>query len=324
MEPSAPAIACTRVAAVALTVVGSVAFDSVETPFGTRERMLGGAATHFSLAARFFTDVRVVGVVGDDFGAAELDILESRGIDTGDITRVPGGKTFFWRGRYDFDLNVAHTLDTQLNVFGEFDPQLSEAARSSETVFLANIQPDLQRSVRQQCEAARFVALDSMNLWIEIARDSLVETIRLVDAVLINDAELRELTQEPNLAKAARTLMAWGPRIVVAKRGEYGAALFTESGFFALPAFPLEQVLDPTGAGDSFAGGFVGFLAAHGGEELTDEVARSAMAYGSALASFNVEEFGTERVQRLTREEIDARVAEFRRMTQFEPLPARV
>jgi sugar/nucleoside kinase (ribokinase family) len=307
----------------ALTVVGSVAFDSVETPFGSRERMLGGAATHFSLAARFFTDVRVVGVVGDDFGAAEMDVLESRGINTDDIARVPGGKTFFWQGRYDFDLNTAHTLDTQLNVFGDFDPQLSEAARAADTVFLANIQPDLQRSVRRQCEAARFVALDSMNLWIEIARDSLIETIRLVDGVLINDAELRELTREPNLVKAARVVQSWGPRLVVAKRGEYGAALFTADGYFALPAFPLEQVLDPTGAGDSFAGGFMGFLAAHGGEELSEDVARSAMAYGSALASFNVEEFGTERVQRLTREEIDERVAAFQRMTQFSPLPAR-
>src|SRR3954449_9058258 len=182
-----------------VTVVGSLAFDSVETPFGKRERMLGGAATHFSLAARFFTDVRVVGVVGDDFGAAELDVLESRGINTDDITRVPGGKTFFWQGRYDYDLNTAHTLNTQLNVFGEFDPQLSEAARAADTGFLANIQPDLQRSVRQQGEAARFVALDSMNLWIEIARDSLVETIRLVDGVLVNDAELRELTGDSNL-----------------------------------------------------------------------------------------------------------------------------
>jgi sugar/nucleoside kinase (ribokinase family) len=307
----------------ALTVVGSVAFDSVETPFGSRERMLGGAATHFSLAARFFTDVRVVGVVGDDFGAAEMDVLESRGINTDDIARVPGGKTFFWQGRYDFDLNTAHTLDTQLNVFGDFDPQLSEAARAADTVFLANIQPDLQRSVRRQCEAARFVALDSMNLWIEIARDSLIESIRLVDGVLINDAELRELTREPNLVKAARVVQSWGPRLVVAKRGEYGAALFTADGYFALPAFPLEQVLDPTGAGDSFAGGFMGFLAAHGGEELSEDVARSAMAYGSALASFNVEEFGTERVQRLTREEIDERVAAFQRMTHFSPLPAR-
>jgi sugar/nucleoside kinase (ribokinase family) len=309
---------------VALTVVGSVAFDSVETPFGSRERMLGGAATHFSLAARFFTDVRVVGVVGDDFGPPELDVLESRGVNTDDIARVPGGETFFWRGRYDFDLNTAHTLETQLNVFGDFDPQLSDPARSAATVFLANIQPDLQRSVREQCAEARFVALDSMNLWIEIARDSLIETIGLVDAVLINDAELRELTREPNLAKAARVLQSWGPRIVVAKRGEYGAALFTADGFFALPAYPLEQVLDPTGAGDSFAGGFVGFLAGQGDADLTDDVIRSAMAYGSALASFNVEEFGTERVQRLTREEIDGRVAEFRRMTQFEPLPLRV
>jgi len=300
-----------------------VAFDAVETPFGSRERMLGGSAVHFSLAASFFCDVNLVGVVGEDFGSAEVAVLERRGVNVDDLERVPGGKTFYWRGRYDYDLNTAHTLETQLNVFAAFEPKLSEASRQAETLFLANIQPDLQRGVREQCTGARFVALDSMNLWIETARDSLVETIELVDAVLINDAELRELTREPNLARAARTLRSWGPRIVVAKQGEYGAALFAGDSFFALPAFPLEQVLDPTGAGDSFAGGFVGFLASQGETELTEEVVRSAMAYGSALASFNVEEFGAERVQRLTREEIEERVAAFHRITQFSPLPVR-
>jgi sugar/nucleoside kinase (ribokinase family) len=306
----------------ALTVVGSIAFDNVETPFGVRERMLGGSAVHFSLAASIFTKVRLVGVVGEDFGPAERAVLEGRGIDTSDVEVVPGGKTFFWRGRYDFDLNTAHTLDTQLNVFGDFQPKLSEASRSSEALFLANIQPDLQRQVRAQCPAASFVALDSMNLWIDTARESLVEAIKLADCVLLNDAEVRQLTGEASLTRAARRLREWGPRMLVAKQGEYGAALFSDGGFFAVPAFPLEEVADPTGAGDTFAGGFVGFLAAHAGRELTDELVRSAMVYGSTLASFNVEEFGTERVARLTYPEIESRFLEFKRMTAFELIRA--
>ena len=304
-----------------LVVVGSIAFDAVRTPFGERERMLGGSAVHFSLAASFFTDVRVVGPVGDDFGEEEHAVLRDRGIDTEDIEHVPGGRTFFWRGHYDFDLNTAHTDDTQLNVFGDFAPKLSEASRAADVLFLANIQPDLQREVREQCAEARFVALDSMNLWIETARDSLVRTISGVDCVLMNDAELRMLTERPNLVQAAREVMAMGPRVVVAKQGEYGAALFTEDGFFALPAYPLETVLDPTGAGDSFAGGFVGYLAAHQDEPLDHELLRRAMAYGTALASFNVEEFGTERVRRLTAEEISQRVGELQRITNFVDVP---
>jgi sugar/nucleoside kinase (ribokinase family) len=304
-----------------LTVVGSIAFDSVKTPFGERERMLGGSAVHFSLAASFFTEVRVVGPVGDDFGADEFAVLEGRGVATDDIERVEGGETFFWRGHYDYDLNTAHTDDTQLNVFGDFEPKLSDASRSADMLFLANIQPDLQREVRAQCDAARLVALDSMNFWIETARDSLVAAIGEVDCVVINDAEIRELTEQPNLARAARTVMDMGPRAVVAKQGEYGAALFTDSGFFALPGFPLEDVRDPTGAGDSFAGGFLGYLDAHGGD-LDDVALRRAMGYGTVLASFNVEEFGTERVARLSRAEIDARFEELRAMTQFEGLPA--
>ncbi len=310
----------------ALTSVGSVAFDSVETPFGSRERMLGGSATHFSLAASFFTDVRVVGVVGDDFGEAELAVFAERGIDASDIKQVPGGATFFWRGRYDFDLNTAHTLETQLNVFGAFEPHLSSESAGASTLFLGNIQPDLQRAVRQQCRDASFVALDSMNLWIETARDSLVATISSVDCVLLNDAEARMLAGESSVVRAARAIRSWGPSTVVVKQGEYGASLFTDAGFFSLPGYPVEQVLDPTGAGDSFAGGFVGVLDAHAGEPMTDDLVRRAMVYGSVLASFNVEAFGTERVQRLTHDEIDQRFGEFKQMTHFEAiaLPARV
>ncbi len=282
--------------------------------------MLGGSALHFSLAASFFTDVHVVGPVGDDFGPDEFAVLEARGVRTDDIERVPGGKTFFWRGHYDFDLNTAHTDDTQLNVFGEFEPKLSEPSRQAEILFLANIQPELQSQVRAQCDRARFAALDSMNLWIETARDSLMAAIADVDCLMINDAEVRQLTGEPNLARAARAVIEAGPRIVVSKQGEYGSALFSEDGFFALPGFPLEDVRDPTGAGDSFAGGFLGFLDGRGGE-IDEGALRQAMGYGTVLASFNVEEFGTERVQRLTREEIDERIAELHRMTQFEPVP---
>jgi sugar/nucleoside kinase (ribokinase family) len=304
-----------------LTVVGSIAFDSVKTPFGERERMLGGAAVHFSLAASFFTEVRPVGPVGDDFGLAEFEVLESRGVLTDDIEQVRGGQSFFWRGRYEYDLNLAHTEDTQLGVFAEFEPKLSEASRAADTLFLANIQPDLQRQVRAQCEGARFSGLDSMNLWIETAKDSLLAAIGEVECVVLNDAEIRQLTGESNLARAARALMDQGPRAVVAKQGEYGAALFTEAGFFALPGFPLEDVRDPTGAGDSFAGGFLGYLDSHDGD-LDEASLRRAMGYGTVLASFNVEEFGTERVARLTREEIDGRFETLREMTQFEALPA--
>jgi sugar/nucleoside kinase (ribokinase family) len=302
-----------------LVVVGSIAFDAVKTPFGERERMLGGSAVHFSLAASFFTDVRVVGPVGDDFGDAEYEVLHGRSVNTDDIERVPGGQTFFWQGHYEFDLNTAHTDDTQLGVFGDFEPKLSDESRSAGTLFLANIQPDLQRRVREQCDGAQLVGLDSMNLWIETTRDSLIQTIRGVDLVFMNDAEVRMLTEQPNLVRAAREVIGLGPRAVVAKQGEYGAALLSSDSFFALPAYPLETVIDPTGAGDSFAGGFLGYLDSQGPDAASDEAElRRAMTYGSVLASFNVEEFGTERVRRLTREEIDERFAEFKRMTTFE------
>lgn len=302
-----------------LLVVGSVAFDEVETPFGKRERMLGGSASHFSISASYFTDVRVVGVVGGDFGREEDAVFERHNVDTTDLERIPDGKTFFWRGRYDFDLNTAHTLDTQLNVFADFKPKLSEESKRSRLVFLGNIQPELQRGVRQQVKDAELVALDTMNLWINIARDALLEAIREVDVVIINDAEARQLADEPNLIKAARKVLSWGPKALIVKRGEYGAALFTPETYFAIPAYPLESVFDPTGAGDTFAGGFMGYMAS---QETLDEAAmRRAMIFGSVMASFNVEEFGTERVQRLTYDEINERFRAFKQMTHFEEIP---
>jgi sugar/nucleoside kinase (ribokinase family) len=312
-----------------ITVVGSIAYDTVKTPFGERERMLGGAAVHFALAASFFDEVHVVGPVGDDFGAQELAVMEARGVDVSDVERVSGGRTFFWHGEYGWDLNSRETLDTQLGVFEGFAPKLSERSRSSEVLFLANIQPDLQREVRAQLPDARFVALDSMNLWIDVARESLVSAIEGVDCVILNDAELRQLTSRPNLVSAAREVLSWGssdeaargPSVIVAKQGEYGAALITRESFFALPAYPLETVIDPTGAGDTFAGGLVGYIAAHPHEQLSDALLRRAMAHATVLASFNVEEFGTERVQRLTGREIVARISELHAMTQFSGAP---
>jgi sugar/nucleoside kinase (ribokinase family) len=304
-----------------LTVVGSIAFDAVKTPFGERPRMLGGSAVHFALAASFFDTVRVVGPVGDDWTAAEDAVLRGRDVNIDDIEHVPGGRTFFWSGVYGWDLNDRETLDTQLGVFEAFEPKLSPASRDADVLFLANIQPDLQRAVRAQATQARFVALDSMNLWIDIARDSLVQAISEVDCLILNDAELRQLTGAPNLIKAAHEVLGWGPRAVVAKQGEYGAALLTPDGFFSLPAFPLADVQDPTGAGDTFAGGLVGYVAAHPEEPVGLDLLRRAMAYGTALASFSVEAFGTERVARLTAPEITERVAELARITQFEDRP---
>ena len=303
-----------------LTVVGSIAFDSVRTPFGERERMLGGSAVHFALAAAMFTEVHVVGPVGDDFAGEHIELLRSRGVDVSDLERVPGGETFVWRGHYDHDLNIAHTDETRLNVFGEFQPKLSDESRRADTLFLGNIQPELQRRVRAACNGARLAALDSMNLWIETARPALEAAVAEVDCILLNDAEVRELTQEPNLARAARRLHDLGPRIVVAKRGEYGAALFLPDGFFALPGLLLEDVRDPTGAGDSFAGGFLGYLDREGATADADApTLRRAMAYGTVLASFNVEEFGTERLARLEPADVEDRLAELETLTRIRP-----
>jgi sugar/nucleoside kinase (ribokinase family) len=306
---------------VSITVVGSIAYDSVKTPFGERERMLGGAATHFALAASFFDQVRPVGPVGDDFAQRDLETLALRGTDIAGVERVPGGQTFFWKGEYGWDLNSRETLDTQLNVFEQFDPKLSAAARGSEVLFLANIQPELQGRVLDLVDGPKFTALDSMNLWIDIARDALVGVIERVDCLILNDAELRQLTGKPNLISAAREILRWGPSAVVAKQGEYGAALVTDSRFFALPAYPLETVVDPTGAGDTFAGGLVGYVAQQLDGPLSDDVLCRAMAYGTALASYNVEAFGTERVATLTAEEIHERVSALHGFGQFEIHP---
>jgi sugar/nucleoside kinase (ribokinase family) len=302
-----------------LLVVGSVAFDAVETPFGKCDKMLGGSASHFSISASYYTDVRIVGVVGGDFSVDDKKVFDDHDIDTSDLEYVPEGKTFRWYGRYDYDLNIAHTLDTQLNVFADFKPKLSQQSKSARLVFLGNIQPDLQREVREQVPGAELVALDTMNLWIETTRESLLKTIRRVDVVIINDAEARQLTEIPNLIKAARTILSWGPKALIVKRGEFGAALFTSDSYFAIPAYPLESVFDPTGAGDTFAGGFMGYLSSQ--EKLDEAAMRRAMIFGSVMASFNVEEFGTDRVRRLTHAEINQRFHSFKQMTHFDEIP---
>ncbi len=302
-----------------LTVVGSVAFDALETPFGKRDKLLGGAGTHFALSSSFFTDVRVIGVVGNDFTDAEWDVFKRHNINTDDIEVVKDGKTFFWRGKYDYDLNTAHTLETQLNVFETFEPKPSEESKNSRLLFLANILPMLQKQVREQSNA-EFVAMDTMNFWIDSMKDAVLETIKVVDCVIINDAEARQLADEPNIHKAAKKIMEIGNlRALVIKRGEYGAALFTKDNYFAIPAYPLESVFDPTGAGDTFAGGFMGYLASQ--VEITEDALRRAMVYGTVMASFNVEEFGTERVDRLTQDEINERFRQFKRITHFEEIP---
>ena len=299
-----------------LTVVGSIAFDAVETPAGSRDRLLGGAAVHFSIASSQLAETRIVGPVGDDFGDAEYAILHARGVITDDVEHIRGGRTFFWAGRYHRDINQRDTLQTDLNVFEDFRPKLSDAARAAEVVFLANIQPELQREVREQCAAARFVAMDSMNLWIDIAHEELLATIATVDCLVLNDAELKQLTDEPNLIRAAHAALDLGPRAVIAKQGEYGSALITRDGFFGLTAYPTRDIVEPTGAGDTFAGGLMGYLASLDGH-VDDAALRRAMAYGTACASFNVEGFGSERLYTLERAEIDARVAELERISAF-------
>lgn len=306
----------------AITVVGSVAFDTVETPSGRKERCLAGAATYFSLAASFFTDVRVIAVVGEDFGADQQAVFDAHKIDTTGIQHAPG-KTFFWQGSYLDNLNEAKTLQTDLNVFAGFEPKIPDAYRDSQFLFLANIDPVLQRRVREATPNAKLVAGDTMNYWIKDHKPALLEVLKGLDILLINDTEARMLAGNNNLVLAARGVMEMGPRMLVVKHGEYGATLFhksiagaQESRTFKTPAFPLELVTDPTGAGDSFAGGFFGYLASQ--RELTPGAFRRAMFYGSVMGSFTVERFGTERLQRLTREEIDQRFQLFRELTHLD------
>jgi sugar/nucleoside kinase (ribokinase family) len=300
-----------------ILVVGSVAFDTIRTPFGQADEALGGSATYFSAAASFFADVRLVAVVGEDFPDQHLEFLRSRRVDLGGLRRVPG-KTFRWVGEYGFDLNQARTLETQLNVFADFAPQIPEAYRDSDVVFLANIDPDLQREVLRQVRRPALIAADTMNYWITNKAESLRQTLRLVDALLINDAEVRQLADEANLVQAARKILAWGPKSLVIKRGEYGALMIKNGDWFAAPALPLEVVRDPTGAGDCFAGGFVGYLA--NTMNFDNASVRKAMILGSVMASFNVEAFSLNRLRTLTYAEIEARYRAFRRLAQFEDL----
>jgi sugar/nucleoside kinase (ribokinase family) len=302
---------------VSLLVVGSVALDTLETPFGRRTDVLGGSAAYFASAASFFLPTRVVAVVGEDFPPEHVEFLASRGIDLSGLVRRPG-RTFRWSGRYEFDLNTAHTLDTQLNVFGDFRPELPERFRDSAFVFLGNIDPDLQRSVLDQVRAPRFVACDTMNYWITSKRESLLRTLKRVDMLFVNDGEARQLAGEHNVVKAARALLRFGPRAVVVKRGEYGAAYFSGEEVFIASAYPLPSVFDPTGAGDSFAGGFMGYLARSGSEERG--VLRRAIVLGSVLASFVVEQFSLDRLRTLTPDEIRARYAETKQLVHFDDL----
>ncbi len=298
-----------------LLVVGSVAFDALETPFGKVERTVGGAATYFSVAASFFTRVNLVGVVGDDFTAREAAIFRNRRIDISGLERAPG-KTFFWAGRYTDNLNDRVTLATELNVFADFAPKLPPSYRDSSYIFLANIDPTLQRSVLSQVRRRpRLVALDTMNYWIERTPAELRKTLRHVQVLMINDSETRQLSSEHNLLHAARHIFRLGPRTLVIKRGEHGAMMVHARSVFSVPAFPLDEVHDPTGAGDSFAGGFMGYLASEG--STSDAALRRAMVYGSVMGSFAVERFGLDRLRRLTRAEIRARAQHLWRITRF-------
>lgn len=297
-----------------IVVVGTVAFDTVETPFGRGENVLGGSATYFSTSASFFTDVSLVAVVGEDFPDEHIQFLQSRDINTDGLQRIPG-KTFHWTGKYGYDLNEAQTLDTQLNVLMEFKPDLPASYRDAEYLFLANIDPDLQMEVLEQVTKPKLVACDTMNFWISSKPESLRKVLQKVDIVVINEGEARQFTGEANLVKAARQIIALGCKRLVVKRGEYGVLMFTADSVFAAPAYPLEEVFDPTGAGDTFAGGFMGYLANTG--DLSEDGIRQAIVFGSVMASFNVEDFSLDRMKRLEYREIEARYKSFKGLTNF-------
>jgi sugar/nucleoside kinase (ribokinase family) len=296
-------------------VVGSVAFDAIKTSYGQRDRLLAGAATYFALSASYFTQVGVVAVVGDDFGEEEMRVFRERGVSTVGIERAPG-KSFFWSGEYSPDFSRRETLDTQLNVFATFQPQIPDIYKDYRYLMLGNIDPELQSHVQAQMPTAGLVACDTMNYWIGGRLPQLMETLRRVDVLLINDEEARQLTGEHNLMRAARAIHSMGPKMLVIKRGEHGASLYREGRVFTAPAFPLEEVRDPTGAGDCFAGGFMGSLAAC--EQAGEKELRRAMIYGSVMGSFCVEQFGTERLQALRRDEIDARYRQFKELMHFD------
>lgn len=300
-----------------LLIVGSIALDSVKTPFGEVKEALGGSATYSSYSASFFTDsIRLVGVVGEDFPKEHISLLKTRGIHT-DGLQVAKGKTFRWKGAYEYDLNEAHTLATELNVFETFKPQIPDSYKQSPFVFLANIDPDLQLSVLDQVTKPKLVACDTMNLWIKIKPEVLKKVLKRVDFLFINDGEARQFANTASLVRAGRILQSWGPKYVVIKKGEHGALLFGNNSFFAAPAFPLEEVYDPTGAGDTFAGGFFGYLAKNGGD-ISESTLRRAVVYGTAMASFTVEQFSLERLKTLTEEQLSARVRMLKEYSHFD------
>jgi len=291
-------------------VVGSVAYDSLETPFGTAPRILGGSASYISLSASYFTSpVRLVGVVGNDFNQEDIELFKSKNIDLEGLQVDNSGKTFFWAGRYHFDLNTRDTLDTQLNVFADFNPIIPTSYQESDFLCLGNIEPGLQRQVLEQVKRPRLTICDTMNFWISGAKESLLETIKLVDVLIINDSEARELSENHNLIKAAETIRKMGPKILIIKKGEHGALLFTNDKMFSVPAFPIEDIFDPTGAGDTFLGGFVGWL--DRSQDISDANLRRAVVFGSVMASFCVENFGPERLKNLTDDEIYKRYNAF-------------
>ncbi|MDQ2800571.1 MAG: PfkB family carbohydrate kinase [Armatimonadota bacterium] len=299
-------------------IVGSMALDSVRTPMGEVRDALGGAADYSSVAASFFAPVQLVGVVGDDFPREHLDFLASRDIDLAGVQTIAGGKTFRWAGYYDFDLNIAHTLDTQLNVFADFQPTLPEAYKQAKYVFLANIDPELQLQVLSQVSAPKFTVCDTMNFWIEGKREALLEVLKRVDLAFMNDAEARQLTGQLSVIKAAKALQQIGPKTVIIKKGEHGALLFSGNDHFAAPSYPLEDIADPTGAGDSFAGGFIGYVAAQ--DDISTATFRKAVVYGSVMASFNVEDFSLNRLRSLTQDDIAARYRAFKEIAYFEAM----
>ncbi len=300
-----------------LVIVGTVAFDAIETPFGKTDKILGGAATYIGLsAAQYHAKGALVSVVGGDFPAEYLELLESRGMDTSGIEVVKDGKTFFWAGKYHNDMNTRDTLATELNVLADFNPVVPENYRDSEVVLLGNLHPDVQSSVLDQMIDPKLVVLDTMNFWMEHTWDALVKVIKRIDVISINDEEARQLTSEYSLVRAAQKIQEMGPKYVIIKKGEHGALLFHKDEVFFAPALPLEEVFDPTGAGDTFAGGFAGFLAQT--QDYSFENMKKAIVHGSALASFCVEKFGTERLQSLTREELYSRLQQFKQLTQFD------
>lgn len=304
----------------AILAVGSIALDTVETPFGKVKDAIGGSAIYFSIAASYFEKVNVVGVVGEDFPRNVIKNLKKRGIDTRGI-KIKKGKTFRWKGRYDYDLNTAHTLETHLNVFADFNPDLPDDYRSSEYVFLGNIHPELQLKVLNSVRSPRFIACDTMNYWIEKENRKLKEVLKRTDMVIINEAEARELSEEPNTIKAAKKILAMGPKYIIIKRGEYGAMLFSRKSIFIVPAYPLEEIFDPTGAGDSFAGGFFGYIARS--LKIDEFTLRRGIVAGSVLASFNVEDFGIKRLSNLEPEEINERLKKFKNLVEFKEVELR-